>query len=125
MQTRGFTVVEVVVAMLVLLTGLAALAGSSALVSRQLGRSRSIGRATEMAVRRVEVLRAAASRRASPAGARCQHPSFASGTDSAPGMREAWTVAASGGLRTASVVVTYARVGGASQVALHTLIACY
>lgn len=125
MQARGFTVAEVLVAMLVLLVGLSALAGTSALVSRALGRSRSIGRATEAAVRRLEALRVAASRHASPAGPRCQHPDFASGTDSASGLRATWTVAPSGTRRAASVVVRYGRAGGTSQVALHTLIACY
>lgn len=125
MQTRGFTVVEVVVAMLVLLTGIAAAVGSSALVTRQLGQSRGVGRASQMAVRRLEALRAAAGRLVTPGRARCQHPSFSGGTDSAPGMHEVWAVAPSGVLRAASVVVTYKRTGGTSEVALHTRIACY
>ncbi|HEU4649714.1 MAG TPA: type II secretion system protein [Gemmatimonadales bacterium] len=125
MPRQGFTVVEVIVAMLILCTGIAALVGSSALVTRQLGRSRSIDRATQMAVRRLEALRAAASHRMAPGRGRCQHPSFAGGTDAVPGMREEWSVAPGGALRTASVVVTYTRTGGTSEVALHTRIACY
>jgi hypothetical protein len=111
--------------MVVLLTGLVALAGSSALVTRQLGLGRSIGGATQLAIRRQEALRAAAHRRTLPGDAMCRHPSFASGSNSERTMREVWTVAPDGDLRTATVVVTFARVGGTSQVALHTLIACY
>jgi Tfp pilus assembly protein PilV len=125
MPTRGFTVVEVIVAMLVLLTGIVALVGSSSLVTRQLGRARIIGSAAQVAVQRLETLRRAASQHASAGGAACQHPSFASGSSSTRGLSEVWTVDGSGGVRAASVVVTYARIGGTSRLTLHTLFACY
>ena len=67
---RGFTVVEVVVAMLVLIIGATALVGSSGLVSRQIGRGRSINAATQVAVQRLETLRRAANRRTAVGGAR-------------------------------------------------------
>lgn len=122
---RGFTVVEVVVAMLVLIIGATALVGSSGLVSRQIGRGRAIGTATQVATQRLETLRRAANRRTAVGGARCLHGSFASGTATTLGMSESWGVDAGGTLRNAVDTVTYSRTGGTSRVILRTLIACY
>jgi type II secretory pathway pseudopilin PulG len=121
---RGFTVVEVVVAMLVLIIGATALVGSSGLVSRQIGRGRAISTATQVAVQRLEALRRAANRRTSVGGTRCQHTDFADGTATTLGMSESWGVG-SGALRTVADTVIYARTGGTSRVILNTLIACY
>jgi type II secretory pathway pseudopilin PulG len=121
---RGFTVVEVVVAMLVLIIGATALVGSSGLVSRQIGRGRAIGTATQVAVQRLEALRRAANRRTSVGGTRCQHTDFADGTATTQGMSESWGVG-SGALRPVADTVIYARTGGTSRVILNTLIACY
>lgn len=124
-REQGFTVVEVVVALLVLTVGVTALVGSSALVSRQIGRGRSIGNATQVAVQRLETLRRAANRRTSVGGSKCQHSSFASGTATTRGVSESWGVASSGTLRQVVDTVTYNRTGGASSIVLRTLIACY
>ena len=121
---RGFTVVEVVVAMLVLIIGATALVGSSGLVSRQIGRGRSINAATQVAVQRLEALRRAANRRTAVGGARCLHSDFANGSATTLGMTEAWGVG-SGSLRTVADTVTYSRTAGTSRVILQTLIACY
>jgi len=121
---RGFTVVEVVVAMLVLIIGATALVGSSGLVSRQIGRGRSISTATQVAVQRLETLRRAANRRTSVGGARCLDASFASGTATTRGMSEAWGLTGTT-LRDAVDTVTYSRTGGTSLVVLQTRIACY
>jgi Tfp pilus assembly protein PilV len=121
----GFTVVEVVVAMLVLTIGVTAMVGSSALVTRQIGRGRSISNATQLAVQRLETLRRIADRRTSVGGAKCQDASFASGTATTLGMSESWTVPSTGILRGVSATVSYNRTGGTSRVTLRTLIACY
>ena len=122
---RGFTIIEVLVAMLVLIIGATALVGSSGIVSRQIGRGRSIGTAAQVATRRLETLRRAANLRTSVGGARCQHGTFASGTATTLGMSESWGVATTGTLRNAVDTVTYGRTGGSSRVILRTLIACY
>jgi type II secretory pathway pseudopilin PulG len=122
---RGFTVVEVVVAMLVLIIGATALVGSSGLVSRQIGRGRAISNATQVAVQRLETLRRVANRRTAVGGARCLDANFASGTATTRGMSEAWSVTNAGTLRTAVDTVAYGRTGGTSRVVLRTLIACY
>jgi len=56
-DTRGFTVIEVLVAMLILGVGITALVGSSALVTRQIGRGRILTIATEIGNQRLEKLR--------------------------------------------------------------------
>jgi prepilin-type N-terminal cleavage/methylation domain-containing protein len=122
---RGFTIVEVMVAMLVLIIGATALVGSSGIVSRQIGRGRSISTATQVATQRLETLRRAANRRTSVGGNRCQHASFASGTATTLGMSESWGVATVGTLRSVVDTVTYGRTSGTSRVILRTLIACY
>jgi prepilin-type N-terminal cleavage/methylation domain-containing protein len=123
---RGFTIVEVMVAMMVLIIGATALVGSSGLVSRQIGRGRSISMATQVATQRLETLRRAANRRTSVGGNRCQHASFASGTATTLGMSESWGIVSAGGtLRSVVDTVTYGRTSGTSRVILRTLIACY
>jgi type II secretory pathway pseudopilin PulG len=122
---RGFTVVEVVVAMLVLIIGATALVGSSGLVSRQIGRGRSISTATQVAVQRLDMLRRAANRRTAVGGARCLHSDFAAGTATTLGVSESWGIGAGGSLRAVADTVVYARTGGTSRVILQTLIACY
>ena len=122
---RGFTVVEVVVAMMVLIIGATALVGSSALVSRQIGRGREISIATQVATQRLEALPRAANRRTAVGGARCAHADFAAGTATTLGMSESWGVGAGGSLVTVADTVVYSRAGGTSRVILQTRIACY
>jgi prepilin-type N-terminal cleavage/methylation domain-containing protein len=50
----GFTIIEVLVAIVVLGIGVIALVGTSGLVTRQIGRSRVITIANEVATRRLE-----------------------------------------------------------------------
>jgi prepilin-type N-terminal cleavage/methylation domain-containing protein len=59
-QERGFTIVEVIVAMLVLTVGLLGLVTSAALVTRMIGRGQRSAVAAAFAGRRLEMLRASA-----------------------------------------------------------------
>jgi prepilin-type N-terminal cleavage/methylation domain-containing protein len=59
-QERGFTIVEVIVAMIVLTIGLLGLVTSAALVTRMLGRGQRSAVAASYAGRRLEMLRATA-----------------------------------------------------------------
>ncbi|HYT03942.1 MAG TPA: prepilin-type N-terminal cleavage/methylation domain-containing protein [Gemmatimonadales bacterium] len=56
-RERGFTIVEVIVAILVLTVGLLGLVTSSALVTRMIGRGQRSAVAATYALRRLEVLR--------------------------------------------------------------------
>jgi prepilin-type N-terminal cleavage/methylation domain-containing protein len=54
---RGFTIVEVIVAILVLTVGILALSGTSALVTRMIARGNRAAKAASFAAERMEVLR--------------------------------------------------------------------
>ncbi len=55
---RGFTIVEVIVAIIVLTVGLLGLVASSALVTRMIARGQRSNNAATFAARRLEILRA-------------------------------------------------------------------
>jgi prepilin-type N-terminal cleavage/methylation domain-containing protein len=59
---RGFTIVEVVIAIIVLTVGLLGLIGSAALVTRMIGRGQRSAVAAQYATRRLEMLRASGCR---------------------------------------------------------------
>ena len=56
-QERGFTIVEVIIAILVLTVGLLGLVTTAGLVTRMIGRGQRSGAAAQFAARRVELLR--------------------------------------------------------------------
>lgn len=92
MQTRGFTLVECVIAMLVLSVGVLSVAASAAAIQRLSGLAWDTAGAADVAASRFDSL--ALSVCAAPGG----------GT--APGRyQQQWTVAASGALRRASLAV--------------------
>ena len=124
-STAGFTVLEVLVAVIVLGVGVVALAGTAGLVTRQIGRGRMITVASQVAAERFDILRRAAAIR-NGSGQPCQHSSFASGSGSRRGVTETWTVGAGavGVPRTVSDSVAYPRTGGMSWFTMTTIIGC-
>jgi len=120
----GFTILEVLVAVVVLGIGIIALVGTSGFVTRQIGKSRIMTIANEVATRRLEQLKLAAA----PAGAAaaCTSANFASGGPvTSRGVTETWNVTNAGTLRTATVTVTYPRTNGTGTITLQTSIGCY
>jgi prepilin-type N-terminal cleavage/methylation domain-containing protein len=109
---RGFTIVEVLVAVLVLSIGIVALVGSSALVTRMVGRGKTSTVAAQVAARRLEWLRSLAASSATP----CTHAEFATGStsDVEHGVTESWFVAAgnTSWTRRVTVYATYKVPGG-------------
>jgi prepilin-type N-terminal cleavage/methylation domain-containing protein len=117
---RGFTLIEVLVAIVVLTIGIMALVGSSASVTRMIGRGKIETRAAQAATRRMEVLRLAAD-----AAPRCTDSGFASGGPViSGGMSESWQVSETGKVRQVRVTVTYLTVRGPRTAALETRVAC-
>jgi prepilin-type N-terminal cleavage/methylation domain-containing protein len=117
----GLTLVEVLVAIVVLGVGVVALAGGSSLVTRMIGRGKVETRAAQVASRRMEALRLLAAA-GSP---RCNAPGFSSGGPSIrDGVTESWIVPSSGRLRRVRVTVTYLTVRGPRSAALETEIEC-
>jgi prepilin-type N-terminal cleavage/methylation domain-containing protein len=120
-SSSGFTLVEVLVAIVVLGIGIVALVGSSAMVTRMIGRGKVETRAAQVASRRLETLRLAAYS-TSP---RCTAAGFADGGPvSTSNVTESWVVPAAGKVRTVQVNVSYRTVQGARTASLQTRIEC-
>lgn len=118
---RGLTLLEILVAIVVLGVGIAALVGTSGMTSRMLGAAKVETRAAQAASSRMEALRLAA-QSTSP---RCSSPAFASGGPVlSGGMTESWVVAPSGKVRRVRVIVTYLTVKGTRTAELETSMSC-
>ena len=107
MNNRGFSLIEVMVAMLILTVGVMGLAASATSITRMTGEGGRTGGAAAVASSRFELLRATA----------CA--SLASGTATSGKYSESWTVSSSGQLVTVAETVTYVR-GRASRSAVFT-----
>ncbi len=118
---QGFTLTEVLVAVLVLAVGIVALMGTSATVTRMIGLGKVETRAAQAASRRMESLRLAGYA-TSP---RCTDPGFASGGPVLTGsMTESWLVPPTGKLRRVRVTITYLTTRGTRQAMLETVLTC-
>jgi type II secretory pathway pseudopilin PulG len=90
---RGFTIVEALVAVVVLGTGILALAGSAALTSRMIGRGGLSTRVAMAAAGRVDRLRRVAHSTV-PA---CTAPEWRGDSTSSAGLAESWQILDAGG----------------------------
>ena len=109
----GFTLVELIVAMLMLTIGLLGLAGVGAVVLKQMRGGTYQTVAASIAQSRFEQFE----------GDPCS--SIASGTATVRGMTEKWTAAAVG-LRAKTIrdTVTFVGTSGTRKVGIHTVVAC-
>jgi prepilin-type N-terminal cleavage/methylation domain-containing protein len=120
---RGFTLAEVMVALVLLTLGVMALVGSSAMVSRMIGKGRSSTIAVQVATARIERLR----RIAASTIPRCISPQFASDSTTTGGVSERWVVAPGGGTglsRRVSVILAYRDPRGPVRDTLDTIVLC-
>jgi len=118
---RGLTLVEMLIAIVVLGIGITALVSSSGMVTRMIGRGKVETRAAQIASSRMESLRLAA-HGTSP---RCLSPSFTSGGPVlSGGMTESWQVSSSGANRRVRVIVTYLTVRGPRSAELESMVEC-
>ena len=118
-NTSGFTLVEVLVAVILLSVGILALASGSGAVFRMLGAGKRSTKAAAVASERLERLR----RQANTTNPRCT--ALASGTATRPGnVTETWTVTGSGLTRTVQVWVRYPTSRGTTADTLFTTLAC-
>lgn len=101
----GFTLVEMLVAVTILGTGILALAAGSGGVTRALTGSRMSTVAAQRATEQMELLRVRS--RATPI--QCTHPAFASSGASVTrqDVQVSWTVTPTGKIRTVTVSATY------------------
>ena len=118
-NTSGFTLVEVLVAVILLSVGILALASGSGAVFRMLGAGKRSTKAAAVASERLERLR----RQANATNPRCT--ALASGTATRPGnVTETWTVTGSGLTRDLQVWVRYPTSRGSTADTLFTTLAC-
>jgi prepilin-type N-terminal cleavage/methylation domain-containing protein len=121
--TRGFTLIEVLVALVLLTVGVMALVGSSAMVSRMIGRGRGSTVAVQVATARLERLR----RVAAATSPRCASPQFVSDSTTTSGISERWIVEpaeGSGLSRGVSVILAYRDPQGQVRDTLRTVVLC-
>ena len=126
-NSKGFTLLEVMVAVIILGLGITALAGGSMLVTRQVGRGKVVTVATQLASQKMDSLRMLAAR-VDGGGNRCTHGGFVSGGPSTVrGITLNWRVLNGSAARTRNVAVsaTYSTIRGAKTIALNTQVGCY
>ncbi len=120
---RGFTLVEVMVALVLLTLGVMALVGSSAMVSRMIGNGRGSTIAVQVATARLERLR----RIAGSTAPRCSSPQFVTDSATTAGVSERWIVAPATGAglsRRVSVILAYRDPRGPVRDTVHTIVLC-
>ncbi|MGE5231088.1 MAG: prepilin-type N-terminal cleavage/methylation domain-containing protein [Deltaproteobacteria bacterium] len=122
----GFTVLEVLVALLVLGVGITALVGTSALVTRQVGRGRIVTIASQLVNQKLEDLRRAAAVK-DVSGNRCTAAAFtAGGPVTSRGVTYGWTISGTGTApRLVTVNAAYAVPGGTKSFSISTYVGCY
>ena len=123
MKTRnGFTLIEVMVAIVILAVGVLGMLTTSSLVTRMIGRGKLTTRAAQVAETRLEILR----QQALSSTPSCSTLG-ASGTATTSGLTEVWTVTTpvtSTKLRQFSVTVTYPVTSGTRTATVSTIIRC-
>ena len=120
-SARGFTLIEVLVAIVLLTVGVMTLLGSSALVSRMIGRGRGSTVAVQVATARLERLR----RVAASTTPKCTSPQFVSDSTTTAGVAERWIVEPGAGLsRRVSVILAYRDPRGPVGDTLRTTVLC-
>lgn len=117
---RGFTLIEVLVAIVLLTVGVMALVGSAAMVSRMIGRGRGSTVAVQIATARLEKLR----RLAGSTTPKCSSPQFVSDSAITAGMSESWIVEPAGLSRRVSVILVYRDPRGLLRDTLRTTVLC-
>ena len=121
-KTSGFTLIEVMVAMVILSIGLLALGGATANVSKMVGYGKWATAASQVATRRLEMVRQIANS-TSPT---CTSSALVSGGPVAVGssMRESWNITGTGGMRRVIVTVSYPRAQRTVTDTIATLLRC-
>ncbi len=121
MGRSGFTVAEVMVAVVVLSVGILALAGSAAATSRMVGWGRHAARVAQVAATRVERLHQVAFSTAP----HCGHPEWRSDSAVGAGIAESWQMLdASGPVRRVMVVLRSHGPTGTSSDTVLTAVLC-
>jgi prepilin-type N-terminal cleavage/methylation domain-containing protein len=125
MSTRssksGFTLVEVLLAVVLLTVGVLALVGTSAMTTRMIGRGRLSTMASQVATARIERLRQYAASTAAP----CTHAEFKTDSNIVAGaITEHWVVPNAGVSRQVTLTLTYPVARGTATEIYRTTVLC-
>jgi len=120
-KESGFTLVEVLVAIVILSIGLLALASASANVSRMAGYGKWATAASQVATRRLETIRQVAYS-TTPA---CTSSALVGGGPLyANGMTESWRIVGTGNTRAVEIIVSYPRAQRVVTDSVSTILRC-
>ena len=117
---RGFTIVEVMIAVVLLTCGIMALVGSSAMVTRMIGKGRQSTLTGQVATSQVETLRQLAAATSPP----CTHASFKTDSTTSSGIKTKWVVPANGNARLVVLSLSYQTPKGLARDTIRTTILC-
>lgn len=116
----GFTMVEVLVAVVLLAIGVLALVGSSAMATRMIGRGQHSTLASQVATARIERLR----QYAGSTSPLCSHAQFKTDSQDTGGITEKWVVPNAGVSRQVTLTLTYPVARGTASETILTTIFC-
>ncbi|MCZ6753774.1 MAG: prepilin-type N-terminal cleavage/methylation domain-containing protein [Gemmatimonadetes bacterium] len=120
-KTAGLTLIEVLVAVVILTIGLLALAGATANVTKMVGYGKWATAASQVANRRLEAIRQIA-KSTTP---QCTSAALVSGGPVAAGaMTESWRITGTGRVRQVQVTVIYPRANRSVTDTVATLLRC-
>ncbi len=117
---QGFTLVDAVIALVVLVVGVLAMAGTLAMASRMIGRGRQATIIAQAASTRLEWLRQLARSTSPP----CTHVRFADDSAIVGSISERWTVPGSGAARRLVLALEYRVPRGMARDTIRTAILC-
>ncbi len=120
-KQSGFTLMEVMVAIVILSVGLLAMASATANVTRMIGHGKWATVASQVAMQRLENVRRVAYS-TSPA---CTSAALIGGSATVgSGVSETWSITGSGNTRQVLVTVTYPGVGRSTTDTITTILRC-
>jgi prepilin-type N-terminal cleavage/methylation domain-containing protein len=117
-DNRGFTLVEVIIAIVILSVGVLGMVGTAGLVSRMVGQGKRNTQAGVVAQQRMEILRQTALSTTPHCTA------LAGGTATTNNVTETWTVTGTGRSRRLQIIVRYAKPGGQLVDTVSTVVLC-
>jgi prepilin-type N-terminal cleavage/methylation domain-containing protein len=116
--TRGFTIIEVLISIVILSVGVLGMVGTAGLVSRMIGQGKRNTQAATVAMQRMETLREAAM----ATNPRCT--GLAGGTATTNGVAETWTVTGTGQSRRVQLIIRYRTNRGTLTDTVTTVVSC-
>jgi prepilin-type N-terminal cleavage/methylation domain-containing protein len=115
---RGFTMIELIIAIVILSVGILGMVGTAGLVSRMIGQGKRNTRAAAVGMQRMETLRQVA-KSTTP---RCT--ALAGGNATTNGVAETWTVTGTGRSRRLRIILAYQTNSGTLTDTVITVVRC-